>query len=185
MVPRVSARRKLRRGGRPGNTNARTHGVHSLKHAVSTLGRRTIDRRTAVGRALAEWRESLLADLGGMEAVSTQELALVEEAVKTKLILDSVTAWLFAQPALVNKRAKAVLPAVRDRNSLIATLRSLLGDLGLKRRVTDLPGLAAFFAERAARATLEPPSPRSLPPRAQQIENPDREGQLVTVAEQP
>jgi hypothetical protein len=29
-----------------------------------------------------------------VEAVSTQELALVEEAVKTKLILDSVDAWL-------------------------------------------------------------------------------------------
>jgi hypothetical protein len=68
--------------------------VKALKRAVSTLGSRLVDRRTTVGKALAAWRSELLADLGGIEAVSTQELALVEEAVKTKLILDSVDAWL-------------------------------------------------------------------------------------------
>ncbi len=84
------------------------HGVTRLKHSVKTLGNRTIDRRTTVGRALAAWRSELLADLGGIEAVSTQELALVEEAVKTKLILDSVDAWLLQQPTLINKRARRV-----------------------------------------------------------------------------
>jgi hypothetical protein len=57
---------------------------------VNTLGNRAIDRRTTIGKALAAWRSELLADLGGLESVSTQELPLVEEAVKTKLILDSV-----------------------------------------------------------------------------------------------
>ncbi|MGD0950394.1 MAG: hypothetical protein ABSA52_23620 [Candidatus Binatia bacterium] len=75
--------------------------------------------------------EELLTDLGGIEAVSTQELALVEEAVKTKLILDSVDAWLLTQPTLINRKVKAVLPAVRDRQALVSTLRSLLGDLGV------------------------------------------------------
>jgi hypothetical protein len=65
--------------------------------------------------------------LGGIEVVSTQELALVEEAVKTKLILDSVDAWLLMQPTLINKRNRSLLPAVRDRHALVATLRGLLG----------------------------------------------------------
>ena len=73
-----------------GNANARKHGASTLKRAVKELGNRAIDRRTTIGKALAAWRSELLADLGGIEAVSTQELALVEEAVKTKLILDSV-----------------------------------------------------------------------------------------------
>jgi hypothetical protein len=90
----------------------------------------------------------LIADLGGLEAVSTQELALVDEAVKTKLILDSVDAWLLSQPTLINKRARAVLPAVRDRNALVTTLRGLLTDLGLRRRVREAPDLGSYLAEK-------------------------------------
>ena len=102
---------------------------------LSRPSRRTVlDRRTATGKALAAWRTELLDDLGGIEAVSTQELALVEEAVKTKLILDSVDAWLLSQKTLINRRRRSVLPVVRDRQALVSTLRGLLGDLGLKRR---------------------------------------------------
>ena len=131
-----------------GNANARKHGASTLKRAVKELGNRAIDRRTTIGKALAAWRSELLADLGGIEAVSTQELALVEEAVKTKLILDSVDAWLLTQPTLINRRAKAVLPAVRDRQALVSTLRALLGDLGLKRRAKALPSLGEYLATR-------------------------------------
>ena len=131
-----------------GNGNARTHGTHTLKRAVNELGRRTIDRRTAVGKALAGWRTELLADPGGIENVSTQELALVEEALKTKLILDSVDAWLLRQPTLINKRCRSVLPAVRDRQALVATLRGLLGDLGLKRRTRMAPTLSEYLEQR-------------------------------------
>jgi hypothetical protein len=135
-----------------GNCNARTHGTHTLKRAVKQLGQRTIDRRTTIGRALAAWRSELLADLGGIEAVSTQELALVEEAVKTKLILDSVDAWLLSQATLINKRNRSVLPAVRDRQALVSTLRGLLGDLGLKRRSKTMPALSEYLEQRAAGA---------------------------------
>ena len=138
-----------------GNGNARTHGTHTLKRAVKQLGQRTIDRRTTVGRALASWRAELLADLGGIEAVSTQELALVEEAVKSKLILDSVDAWLLMQPSLINKRNRSVLPAVRDRQALVATLRGLLGDLGLKRRAKAMPALSDYLRGREAMGTTD------------------------------
>ena len=103
-----------------------------------------------MGKALAAWRSELLADLGGVEAVSTQELALVEEAVKTKLILDSVNAWLLSQKTLVDRRKRSVLPAVRDRQALVSTLRGLLGDLGLKRRARNEPTLAEYLARPTA-----------------------------------
>ena len=63
-----------------------------------------IDRRTTTGKALVAGSSELLADLAGIEAVSTPELALVEEAVKTKLILDSVDAWPLSQKTLINTR---------------------------------------------------------------------------------
>ncbi len=125
------------------------HGTTTLKRAVSALGSRAIDRRTSVGKALAAWRSELLADLGGAANVSTQELALIEEAVKTKLILDSVDAWLLQQPTLINKRIRGVLSAVRDRQALVSTLRGLLGDLGLKRRGKTEPSLSEYLSTKA------------------------------------
>ena len=133
---------------RPGNTNAEKHGLPRLKQAVNTLGARVIDRRTATGKALVAWRCELLTDLGGIETISTQELALVDEAVKTKLILDSVDAWLLSQPTMINKRTRSVLPAVRDRQALVSTLRGLLGDLGLKRRSKAMLSLGEYLATR-------------------------------------
>src|SRR5207249_7067418 len=75
-------------------TRYQKHGVHTLRKAVQTLGSRALPpRSTALGRALHEWRASLIADLGGEEAVSTQQLALVDLAVRTKLLADSVDAY--------------------------------------------------------------------------------------------
>lgn len=147
----MDAESRQRGRGRP-----QMHGTTLLKRAVHTLGNRTIDRRTTVGRALAAWRHELLADLGGVEDVSTQELALVEEAVKTKLILDSVDAWLLSQPSLINKRTRSVLPVVRDRQALVSTLRGLLGDLGLKRRTKAMPSLGDYLAARGVDAPSTP-----------------------------
>ena len=70
-------------------------GVYTLKRAVQTLGSRALPtKRTALGRALHEWRSSLVADLGGADVISTQQAALVELAVRTKLLVDSVDAYV-------------------------------------------------------------------------------------------
>src|SRR5260221_13914210 len=61
-----------------------------LKRAVRVLGARAIDQRTSVAEALAAWRTELLADLAASRRSPCRSLALIEEAVKTKLILDSV-----------------------------------------------------------------------------------------------
>jgi len=46
------------------------HGLNTLKKAVKVLGGRAIDRRTALGRALEDWRQGLLNDLGGIDRTS-------------------------------------------------------------------------------------------------------------------
>ena len=65
--------------------------------------------------------------------------------MKTKLILDSVDAWLLSQPSLINRRSRSVLPVVRDRQALVSTLRGLLGDLGPKRRARESPTLTDYL----------------------------------------
>jgi hypothetical protein len=51
-------------------------------------------RRTSLGRELRAWRDSLVANLGGSDAVSTQQLALVEKPVTQKLICDSLDGYV-------------------------------------------------------------------------------------------
>jgi hypothetical protein len=63
------------------------------------------------------WRRELVADLGGEDSISTQQSAPVDLAVKSKLIVDSIDAWLLIQPSLINKRKKALLPVVLNASS--------------------------------------------------------------------
>jgi hypothetical protein len=74
-----------------------THSMSVLKRAideVASRGRKVIDTRTRLGKELMRWRGELVADLGGAEQLSTQQLALVDISMRTKLLLDSVDAWL-------------------------------------------------------------------------------------------
>lgn len=105
-----------------------------MKRAVKVLGGRVIDRRTSTGKALDAWRAELIADLGGREAVSTQELAVIDAAVKTKLLLDSVDVWLLKQPSLINHRKRSVWPVVAQRQALADSLCKSMTQLGLKKR---------------------------------------------------
>ena len=123
--------------------NAR-HGLHTLKRAVKQLGRRAIDRRTALGKALTQWRQELIADLGGPDLVSTQQLALVDLAVTTKLLIESVDAWLLAQPTLINARKRTLLPVVLQRQQLADALGRYMSQLGLERRKVRVDLTQAF-----------------------------------------
>jgi hypothetical protein len=135
---------RVHRGGPPkGNGNARRHGLNPLKKALYTLGNRALDKRTVAGRALVEWREDLIRDLGG--DVSTQQDAIISLAIKTKLLLDSIDVWLLQQPTLIIKRKKSIIPAVQQRQVLADALARYLGQLGLARKakLTSLSDILA------------------------------------------
>lgn len=135
-----------RRSGKSSRSHPKRHGLTRLKSAVHGLGGRVIDRRTTLGKTLAEWRQELIQDLGGPDTVSTQARAIVDLAVRTKLLLDSVDAWLLTQPSLVNKRARALLPVVRERQQLADSLARYLTMLGLERRQRTLSFVQAIEA---------------------------------------
>ena len=142
MTPTVSLRKRQR-------PNLKS-GVYTLKRAVAVLGARALPtKRTALGRALAEWRASLLADLGGADAVSTQQAALVDLAVRTKLLVDSVDAYVLSMPSPVNRQRRCLHPVVRERQALVGQLQSILRDLGMERRAKQVPDLQSYLAARA------------------------------------
>lgn len=114
------------------------HGLYTMKRALRVLGSRGLPAgNTALGRELRAWRQSLLADLGGPDAVSTQQLAIIEKAVTQKLIVDSLDAHVLGMGSLVNKRHRTLWPVVRERAAQVTLLQSLLRDLGLERRAKD------------------------------------------------
>jgi hypothetical protein len=99
-----------------GNANARKHGLETLRTAMKALGRRAIDGRTRVGKALNLWRKELVDDMGGDENVSVQQKTIIDLIVKQKLILDSIDAWLLERP-LIDRANKSLVPIVRERQT--------------------------------------------------------------------
>jgi hypothetical protein len=64
-------------------------------------------------------------------------------------LLNSVDAWLFEQPSILNARKKALLPVVRERQQLADALARYLIALGLRRRPREVPTLRDYLASRA------------------------------------
>jgi hypothetical protein len=95
----------------------------------------------AVGQALRVWRADLIDALGGEAAVSPQVRALVEVAVRTHLMLESVDAYILSLPTLVNVETKSIYPVVLERRRLADGLVRCLVLLGLEWTATPVPKL--------------------------------------------
>ena len=150
---------------RDGRGRYQRHGLHTLQKAVQTLGKRALpSRSTALGRALHEWRVSLITDLGGPDAVSTQQLALIDLAVRTKLLADSVDGYVLSMSSPVNRQKRCLYPVVRERQALVGQLQSILRDLGLERRSRDAGDLAAQLAALHRAGSPPPGGDRAEPP---------------------
>ena len=134
----------------PGARSYSKHGLNTLRRSLKYSGNALTSRRYKLGRLLWEWRQELIRDAGGEGAISTQQLAVIDLAVKTKLLLDSIDAWLLMQPSLIDKRRRALLPVVRERQALADALARYMGLLGLERRTTSLD-LARALGGRGAR----------------------------------
>ena len=124
------------------------HGLNALKARVMVKGLHAIDKRTAAAQALVAWRRELLADLGGEESVSAQQMALVDMVVRTRLYVDSLDAWLMEQESLVNWKRKSVLPVLRERQQLVDSLARILGQLGLERKAKPVPALSEYLESK-------------------------------------
>jgi len=133
----------------PKKRGYRRSGFYALKTTLRALGPRVLDKRTSLGKQLAAWKADLIADLGGDP--STGQRAVIELAMRTKLLLDSIDAWLLTQPSLVNARKRSLLPVVKERQALADALARYLVQLGLERRVKRLPDLTTYLATKGGR----------------------------------
>lgn len=89
---------KRKRGARKADTNALRHGLYSLSDKL----RERINGRWALGAPIADAR----GDLGGIETLTAQQLQIVDPAVRTKALVDSVDLWLLTRPSIVGGQAE-------------------------------------------------------------------------------
>ena len=146
-VPELSSSQRAKPTRKAKRTYSK-HGLARQKAAFSKRGVHALDRRTRAARELIQWRNDLVSDLGGEEAVTTQQHAVIDMAVRTKLLLDSVDAWLLTQPSLINKRKKSLLPVVQQRQHLADSLSKYMGQLGLERKMKPTPSLQDYLANK-------------------------------------
>jgi hypothetical protein len=122
-------------------------GYWAAKRALQRFGDHVIDGRSRVSRVLDEFRDELLRDLGGREAVSQQERVIVDLAVRTHLLVTSIDNYLLSLGSLVNRRKRALWPVVRERVALADSLARYMGQLGLERREKPIPDLKDYLHE--------------------------------------
>jgi len=81
------------------------HGLHTIKRAPPFLVERVNDATipdvdlSPVEHAARQWRENVISDLGGRDAMTTTKLALLNASVGTWIVLSSVDAYLFQMAA--------------------------------------------------------------------------------------
>ena len=123
------------------------HGFAAMKSALRKHGNRVLDRRTVMSRSLDEWKRQLITDLGGAESVSVQQLSIIEVAARSRLMLDSLDAWLLTQPSLINARRRSVYPVVAQRVQLADSLVRSLSLLGLERKARPALSLSEYLTK--------------------------------------
>ncbi len=123
------------------------HGLYALRGAIKGANGQGdwLKSLGDVGVTLKAWKADLVADLGGEDAVSTQERAVVDMAVRTHLMVESVDRWLLQQPSLVNKSRRQLFPVVLQRQQLADSLARYMTTLGLVRRTKPVPALSEYL----------------------------------------
>jgi hypothetical protein len=114
---------------------------------MQRFGDHVIDGRSRVAHALDEFRDDLIRDLGGAEAISQQQRVIVDLVVRTHLMVQSLDNYLLTLGSLVNRRKRALWPVVRERTALADSLAKHLAMLGLEKKQPPEKKLHEYIAD--------------------------------------
>jgi hypothetical protein len=116
----------------------KTHAA--IKKRSRSLGLLGIDKRTAVYHALAKWRDEMITDLGGQEGLSSQQLMILDEAMRLKIIADRADAEIASLETIIE--GGHLIGAVKDRQALAKALTRSMVLLGLEKWKKPRPTMA-------------------------------------------
>jgi hypothetical protein len=110
-----------------------------------------------VERAARDWRQQVLDDLGGLDAVSATKRALLDAATGSMILLASLDAYVFelaGQGGLANRKHRRVFPVVLDRMRVADGLARQLQALGLDRIERPPVDLGTYLSTRRSSGSL-------------------------------
>lgn len=129
----------------------RKSGFHATKAALSRRGLSALDGRSAIARAVRDWRASVASDLGGEDLLSRAQQTLLDVAAQDVVLLTVADSWLREiSSGIINRRKRAFVPLVEQRLRVASHLAGLLETLGLKRVAKEVPTLRELLARHAA-----------------------------------
>jgi hypothetical protein len=94
-----------------------------------------------------EWRDSVVRDLGGPDAISAQQATLVDLAMRTKLLVDHLDCFISEQESVINKNKRSAYPIVLQRQTLADALARYMQQLGVRRVPRPVPTLAEYVQQ--------------------------------------
>jgi hypothetical protein len=109
----------------------RTHGLKTLRRAVTQLTTKRLDGRSAVAVAVRAWKADVRRDLGGN--LSRAQETILEAVAQAWVILSSLDDYIARQPSLVTKKRR-VVDVVVQRMQIAEGLARNLERLGLERK---------------------------------------------------
>jgi hypothetical protein len=136
----------VKRRAKPRSTTAQS-GYWSAKAALVRFGSHAFDGRTRIAKALDEFRDALVADLGGPEAISKQQEIIITLATRTHFLVESLDAYIFSMKSPVNKQRRCLYPVIRERQSLADSLAKHLAMLGLEKKLPPAKPLHEYISE--------------------------------------
>jgi hypothetical protein len=136
----------VNRRKKPRKTTSQS-GYFAAKAALVRFGSHAFDGRTRIAKALDEFHDALVADLGGPEAISKQQEIIITLATRTHFLVESLDAYIFSMKSPVNKQRRCLYPVIRERQSLADSLAKHLAMLGLEKKQPPEKKLHEYIAE--------------------------------------
>jgi hypothetical protein len=153
----------------------------AVQHATAALQPlmkgKPLKLSTSEGKLLEGFRVDLTEALGGKGCISPQQLALVELAACSKLLLHLVDRELTSLDSLMHRGKRALWPVVLQRQTLADGLLRTLQALGLERRAKPVENLHDYLrrtSNSAASQTQGAPVPSD--PVVVKVAEPNRAG---------
>jgi hypothetical protein len=115
--------------------------------------------------AMETVRADLIADCGGIDAVSTARRLLIDLAAAAAVRCQRINVYLASLNSLVDRRHRREWQVVNDARRAEAHLQGLLRDIGLERKAKPVEDLRSYLerrsAEQASPSHAEEPCSRS------------------------
>ena len=125
-------------------------GMAALRRKIMMHGLSVVDKRTLTAKMLVEWRTGIVNDLGGPEAISSQQTTLIELAVRTKLMLEHIDSFILAQDSIIDLERKSLYPVVRERGTLANTSGVFTRAVGIGAKAAARAQSAELFGREGA-----------------------------------